>query len=147
MFPIFSFAHVMRVLAAILLFGTAAQAGTWWNAEWTIRKKITIDTSSAAGNISEPIGGATVLLRFHDANLQFAAAKEDGSDLRFVAEDDKTVLPHSVEKFDPLMNEAFIWVKLPEVKPGAQTNFWLYYGNAGPKAVRSDDAKGALDAD
>ncbi len=137
----------MRVFAAVLLLGAAAQAASWWDAEWTIRKKITIDTGSTGGNISEPIGGATVLLRFHDANFQFGVAKEDGSDIRFVSEDDKTVLPHSVEKYDALMNEAFVWVKLPEVKPGAQTSFWLYYGNAGPKATRSDDAKGAYDAE
>lgn len=122
--------------------------GAWWNAEWTIRKKVTVDTSAAAGNLSEPVGGAAVgLLRFSDANLQFGATREDGSDLRFVAEDGKTLLTYHIEKIDPLLNEAFVWVKLPEIKSGGATNFWLYYGNAAGQISAVADAKATYDAD
>ena len=74
-------------------------------------------------------------------------AKEDGSDIRFIAADDKTVLTYHIEKYDSLMSEAFVWVKVPDVKPGAQTTIWMYYGNAGNKAVKVDDAKGTYDTD
>ena len=36
-----------------------------------------------------------------------AAAADGGADLRFIAEDGKTVLPYQVEKWDGLLNEAF----------------------------------------
>src|SRR4051812_33794270 len=92
---------------------TPAFGKSWWKEEWTIRKKITIDTGSAGVPIADPIGAGTVLVRLHDGNFQFAAAREDGSDIRFVSEDDKTLLPHHVEKYDGLLNEAYVWVKLP----------------------------------
>lgn len=135
------------LLATLLLAGTASAKSTWWDEAWTLRKKITVDTTANGGNVGEQIGGAVVLVRLFDGNLQFANAKEDGSDIRFVAEDDKTLLTYHIERYDSLLNEAFAWVKLPEVKPGAQTSFWLYYANQGEKAVSVNDAKGTYDAD
>src|SRR5262249_11717129 len=41
--------------------------------------------------------------------------------------------------------EAFVWVKVPDLKPGEKTSIWLYYGNAGSKATRVDDPKGTYD--
>ncbi|RYD78053.1 MAG: DUF2341 domain-containing protein, partial [Verrucomicrobiaceae bacterium] len=112
------------------------------NAEWTLRKKITLDTTAEGAAITEPVGTAVVLLRLHDGNYQFMGAKEDGSDLRFVAEDDKTLLTYHLEKYDGLLNEAFVWVKVPDVKPGSKLSFWLYYGNQGETATRVENAKG-----
>ena len=137
---------------ALLLSSAAPRAAaespkTWWDKEWSIRKKLTLDASPAGGAISEAIGTATVLVRLHDGNFNFGAAKEDGSDLRFVAADDKTLLPYHIEKFDPLFNEGFVWVKVGDLKPGAATVFWLYYGAAGEKATVVADAKASFDAE
>jgi len=126
-----------------LLIPTVARA--WWNGEWSLRKKITIDTSATGTAINQPIGSAAVLLRLHDGNFQFAAAKDDGSDIRFVAADDKTLLPYHVEKYDSLLNEAFIWVKIADLAPGGKTSFWLYYGNTGNTATRVDNSKATYD--
>ncbi|MEO7932820.1 MAG: DUF2341 domain-containing protein [Chthoniobacterales bacterium] len=131
---------LLTILAIIAL---SSSSHAWWKPEWTLRKKITVDTSSNA--ISEPIGTAPVLVRLHDGNFQFLAAKEDGSDIRFVAGDDKTPLAFHIEKYDSLLNEAFVWVKIPELKPNIATNIWLYYGNAA--AEKSGDAKATYDAD
>ncbi|HVS52037.1 MAG TPA: DUF2341 domain-containing protein [Opitutaceae bacterium] len=131
----------------LFLLACATPARAWWNADWTTRKKITIDAAPAAGAIADPVGPAVVLVRLHDGNFQFASAKPDGSDLRFVAADDRTPLAFHIEKFDSLLNEAFVWVKVPDVKPGAQTTFWLYYGNGGNSAARIDDPKGTYEAD
>jgi biopolymer transport protein ExbB len=133
------------LLSCMLFCGVAAQAGTWWDKHWTMRKRVTIDTSAAGVPIGEPIGKAAVLVRLYDGNFQFMSAKDDGSDVRFVASDDKTLLPYHVERYDPVMYEAFVWVQLPEVKASGQTMFWLYYGN--PAATRADDPKGTYDAE
>jgi len=127
-----------------LLCASSARA-SWWNKEWTIRKKIDIDTSTAGAPIADPIGTTAILVRLHDGNFKFTEAKEDGSDIRFVASDDKTLLTYHIEKYDALLNEAFVWVKIPDLKPGAKTTFWMYYGNAGSKATRVDDPKGTYD--
>ena len=142
------FTRTLLGALALLTFCTNAFAGgSWWDKAWTSRKKITVDASASGANITEPIGGATILLRLYDANFTFASAKEDLGDLRFVAEDDKTVLPHHVEKLDTLMGEALVWVKVPDVKPGAKNSFWMYFGSGDPKAVKSEDSRTCYDAD
>ena len=133
------------LLFAIALFLSSHPAQAWWNKEWTIRKRIDIDTTTAGAPIADPIGTVALLIRLHDGNYKFTEAKEDGSDLRFLAADDKTLLAYHIEKYDALLNEAFVWVKIPDLKPGAKTSIYMYYGNAGSKATRADDPKGTYD--
>ena len=135
----------LGLLTCLLFVALTNNTLAWWDSDWTIRKKIEIDTSTAGTPIADPIGTTAILIRLHDGNFRFPDAKEDGSDIRFIAADDKTVLTHHVEKFDSLLNEAFVWVKLPDLKPGTKTTFWMYYGNAGSKATRVDDPKGTYD--
>jgi len=129
-------------ILASLLFGGTVQA--WWNDEWPARKKVTLDVSDKGLALPEGAGDVPLLIRLHEGNFRFELAKEDGSDLRFVAADDKTLLPYHIEKWDSLMGEGFVWVKVPDVKPGGQVTFWMYYGNGGPKAVKADDSKGTF---
>ena len=131
----------------LLFLAQAAHASNWWNDAWSYRKKITLDATATGVAIADPIGTAPVLVRLHAGNFQFGVAREDGSDLRFVAEDNQTLLPYHIEKFDALMGEAFVWVKVPEVKPGAKTSFWLYCGNGSPKLDNGSDVKGTYDPD
>jgi biopolymer transport protein ExbB len=131
------------LIATLVLMPSPAKA--WWNDDWSMRKKITLDSSAAGANITDPIGTTPVLVRLHAGNFRFSSAKEDGSDLRFVAGDDKTPLKYHVEKFDPLLAEGLIWVAVPNVAPGAKTDIWLYYGDK--KAVSVADAKGTYDPD
>lgn len=124
----------LRILSLLALLASASTSFAWWDKAWTGRKSFTVDTTSEGGAISEPIGTTAVLVRLHGGNFNFGAVKEDGSDLRFVSGDDKTVLPHRIEKWDGLMNEAFVWVQVPAVKPGEKTPLWLYFGNAESEA-------------
>src|SRR5580704_3464046 len=103
--------HFIRHLLFGCLFALtlASPAHAWWSSDWTLRKKITVDTTAAGVAIADPIGTAAVLIRLHDGNFQFAAANENGDDLRFVAADDKTLLPYHIEKYDSVLNEAFVW--------------------------------------
>jgi biopolymer transport protein ExbB len=135
----------------LALLGSCVFCGTtqaWWNPDWTVRKKITIDTGATGVPISDAIGASPVLIRLHDGDFQFASAKDDGSDIRLVAGDDKTPLAFHIEKYDSLLGEAFVWVKVPDLKPGAATTFWLYYGNSGAKPMTGGaDAKATYDSD
>jgi biopolymer transport protein ExbB len=135
------------VLLALLFLAALwpSPASAWWNEQWTLRKKITIDTGPSGAGISDAIGATPVLVRLHVGNFRFGAAKEDGGDLRFVAADDKTPLKHHVEKYDSLLGEALVWVGVPDLKPGAKNDIWLYYGNQ--KTPAAVDAKGTYDPD
>ena len=94
-----SFAHVFAafVLAAVLC---PQQAAAWWNDEWSMRKKISIDTAPSGASVTDAIGRTPILVRLHVGNFRFGSAKDDGGDLRFIAGDDKTPLKHHVEKYD-----------------------------------------------
>lgn len=124
--------RLFALFALALLLPMSAHA--WWNEDWTVRKKITLDTQAAALNAE--LTDLPVLVRLSTAGFDFLSAKEDGSDLRFVAEDDKTVLAHRIERFDSLNELAFVWVRVPRVAAGnAAQHVWLYYGNdAAPPA-------------
>lgn len=134
---------LLGLVLALSLFPSQAKA--WWNDDWQLRKKITIDASATGANITDPIGAAPVLIRLHVGNFRFGSAKEDGSDLRFVAADDKTPLKHHIEKYDSLLGEALVWVAVPNLQPGTKTEIWLYTGNK--KAVATSDPKGTYDPD
>lgn len=135
-------------LLTLTIASSALPARAWWNPDYTLRKKITIDTTAAGGGIQDPIGTMPVLIRL-SGEFNFSAAKDDGSDLRLIAGDDKTPLAFHIEKFDSLLGEAFIWVKVPDIKPGATTSIWLYYGDNAPDkpAPGAADAKATYDGD
>jgi biopolymer transport protein ExbB len=139
-----------KFLLAVFLLQVAwcCSAKAWWNPDWTLRKKITIDAGSTGVLISDPIGTSPVLIRLHDGDFQFASARDDGSDIRFVGGDDKTPLQFHIEKYDSLLGEAFVWVKVPDLKPGATTTLWLYYGNTSSKPMPGGaSAKATYDDD
>jgi biopolymer transport protein ExbB len=120
-----------------------AAEDAWWNPAWTQRQMLTLNTGSDGAAIAEAAAGATVLVRLTDSNFQFGSAREDGSDLRFVAADGKTLLPHQIESYDGVLNEAFIWVGLPEVTPASKASIYVYFGNtdgAMPAAAKPADA-------
>lgn len=130
---------IRHSIAAALLVSTAIlhaeDKAAWWNKDWTQRQQLTIDPSAASGASGE----ATLLLRVADGSV-FSSAREDGGDLRIVSSDGKTVLPHHVERYDGLMGEAYVWVKVPELK---KETLHLYFGNANaPAPGKASDAYG-----
>lgn len=132
-----------RFLAAALLLSSftpmAASAQDWWNADWTERRKVTLDAGGARG-ITEEVKRAPVLVRLHSGVLDFSKVKPDGSDLRFLGADGKTPLTYHIERFDPAAEIGLIWVDVPSVKPGARQDIWLYYGAAAAKPVANSGA-------
>jgi biopolymer transport protein ExbB len=129
----------------LLITASATLAGPWWNAEWTLRKRITIDTTDKGYAIGNPIGTTAVLVRLKDANF-IPDLPSDGSGLRFLADDDKTLLSYHVDTWDETMQEASVWVKIPDLKPDVATHIWLYYGNSKPPEKKFEP-KATYDAD
>ena len=135
-------AMLVVMLTGLLMAGLSQAA---WNADWKQRVKIGLNTAADGLPIASAVDSPAVLIRLHTGNFQFAEAKPDGTDLRFIASDDKTPLKFHIEKFDGLNELAFVWVQVPKLAPGAKDAFiWLYHGN--PTAAAGDDAKGSYDA-
>ena len=132
----------LTAIALTLCSLLPATAHAWWNADWSERAKITLNTSAQGLETKEAASGVAVAVRLHSGNFDFAAAKEDGSDLRVVAGDDKTPLKFSIERFDGINELAVLWVQVPSVLPGTDKNvFYVYGGNT--KAAAEADAGSA----
>ncbi len=134
------------IALASLLAAVSCSAQTWWNDAWTVRKAIGVRGSAAGAAQGSPVGTAPVLVRLFDGNFTFDSAQENGSDLRFVLADGKTVLPHHIERYDRGLNEALVWVQVPEIQSGVATTLYLYSGNAASPSP-SQEAKATYDAD
>jgi biopolymer transport protein ExbB len=137
-------------ICALALACVGASAGAaraeWWNGDWQYRVKIDADAGPKGANIGEPIGRTQVLIRLTQGNFKFDSAKQDGTDLRFVAGDDKTPLHYHIEKWDGLVDQvALIWVDVPDLAPGTASPFFMYWGN--PKANDAADAHATYDPD
>jgi biopolymer transport protein ExbB len=120
-------------------------AKAWWDGDWSSRKKITIDAGTKGAALPADAGRIPLLVRLHDGNFKFADAKDDGSDIRFIAGDDKTPLKFHIDTYDGLLGVALIWVDVPSVTVGQATDIWMYWGN--PKAIAGGDPKGTYDPD
>jgi biopolymer transport protein ExbB len=142
--------NAVRRLLLVLLTVVPAVSHAWWNEEWNFRKELTLDLTAAGADVAGTAIDVPVLIRLHIGNFgYFADTKPDGSDLRFVAGDDKTPLKFHIERYDPVEQMAFLWVKVPRLAGGTNTEkIFLYYGNkdapAGADVAGTFDAKQVL---
>ncbi|KQT41875.1 MULTISPECIES: MotA/TolQ/ExbB proton channel family protein [unclassified Methylophilus] len=122
----------LGLLTSLCLLTLALPVKAAWNADWATQQKITIDTA----NIKEAVNQAPVLVRLHSGNFDFTGANVDGSDIRFIAADDKTELMFSLEKYDAVNELAVAWVVLPQLSSANKDlAIGLYTGNESAKAT------------
>jgi biopolymer transport protein ExbB len=135
---------VLRILLLALLC-MPSMSYAWWGDDWNFRKEISFDLSKTGANIAGSVQDVPVLIRLHAGNFgYFNDVKKDGSDFRVVDGDDKTPLKFHIERFDPVNQLAFLWVRVPQVAGGSNNQkIFLYYGN--PKATSASDSGGTYD--
>ena len=141
------FSRLTVVAASIIIvsiFAGSIQAHAWWDDKWQFRRKIVFDTTSTGADVKENLNETAVLLRLHTGNFSFAAARDDGSDIRFMSGDDKLPLKSQKELCDAANEIALFWVKVPRIMAGSKQDFiWIYYGNK--SAAQVQDQGGVYD--
>ncbi len=133
-------------LLLFIPFTASGEATEWWNKSWQYRQKISFDTTPSGVDISENIDDFPLLVRLHSGNFNFANAKNDGTDIRFISSDGQNLLKHHIERFDSIEEIALLWVRLPRVSAKTATEYiWMYYGNE--SAVGGQDINGTYAVD
>jgi biopolymer transport protein ExbB len=130
-----------QLVMAGVLWSLASVSLAWWQGDWAYRKQIVIDGSATGAALSGDVSNVPVLVRLHEGVFHFTDAKPDGSDIRFVTDDDKTPLKFHIDKFDSVFNMAQIWVQLPKLTAKEPVKIWMYYGNT--KAAAAADPSSA----
>ncbi|MFC7379190.1 DUF2341 domain-containing protein [Brevundimonas sp. GCM10030266] len=115
------------LLAAVAALAVATPALAWWEQEFAYRTRINLNT--AAAGVSAEVARAPVLVRLHTGNFNFADVKADGSDLRFVAGDDRTPANFHIERWNAQEQQALVWVDVQNLQPGQPAAIYAYYGN------------------
>ncbi|QCI79141.1 DUF2341 domain-containing protein [Hankyongella ginsenosidimutans] len=115
----------------------AAQA--WWNKDWAFRQQVILDATASGVPLQGNLNEVPVVVRLHTGNFSFAALRDDGADLRFIAQDDVTPLTFHVERFDWVSELAIVRVMVPALSAGEKLPVWVYYGN--PEATPASDKK------
>lgn len=117
--------------------GPGGPPADWWNASWGHRHLIAIDMRKVPGNLTgSPLTGFPVLVKLTPQTFDYAAAKSDGSDLRFVLPDQTTVLPYDIDTFTSA-GTSLVWVRMLMLMSGMPQQLFVYHGNAGAPAVAS----------
>lgn len=117
-------------------------SGITCTTSWTNRRKITINNSASAENLTN----YPLLIKLNSSRIDYSKTQSGGQDLRFVdPSNDNLVLPHEIEEFDE-SGDDYVWVKVPQIDSGSTTDYiWMYYGNA--SASNGEDAINVWDTD
>ena len=131
-------------LTGFVMLCMPIMALAWWHDDWNSRRQISVDAAATGADIQQTVNDFPLLIRLHAGNFgYFADLAENGRDIRFV-QDDKTPLHYQIEQIDSLSEIGLIWVRVPQVRGGVDTDsFWLYYGNE--KAPDGSDSKSVYD--
>lgn len=140
-------ARLKKSVAGFLLAGamisSATPAFAWWESGYAYRTRIDLNTSAAG--VTGDLSQTPVLIRLHSGNFSFKDVKADGSDIRFVAGDDRTPLKFHIEKWSPQEQQALVWVDVAGLKAGAASAIYVYYGNK--DARQGQDVAGTFGPD
>jgi biopolymer transport protein ExbB len=102
----------------------------WWDEAWTRRRKITIKSADLTG----PVQSFPLLVR-----LPQGVGRPGGEDLRFVATDQRTLLPYELDTAP--LSGALVWVRIPEISNTDRAPVvWVYYGNDAAPSTSSGAA-------
>jgi hypothetical protein len=70
-----------------------------------------------------------LLVRLHKGIFDFSQATSDGSDLRF-SNSRGEPLSYQIEQWNPVLDKASIWIRIPEIHGNSRQEIRMYWGNS-----------------
>ncbi|MBN1760196.1 MAG: DUF2341 domain-containing protein [Chitinispirillaceae bacterium] len=100
---------------------------------WRYGYRLVLNTSPSGADVSGDVFDFPLLVRLNDNTFVFSEADSGGEDLVFAGRNGK-ILPHEIERWDPVAQLAEVWVKIDTVYGNDATqSIKMYWGN--PAAV------------
>ncbi len=130
-------------LLALVGLLPAVDASAWWNTSWSHRRKLTLN-NTAPGATAQTAFPVLIVLDSLNVRIDYGKTQNAGQDLRFVDDDDTTLLAHEIEKWDESGNSS-VWVRVPLVNASNTDFIWVYYGN--PTVGDGQNPTGVWDVD
>jgi len=105
---------------------------TWYDSDYSYKKKITIDKTKVAGDETD----FPVLISVTDNDLRDEAngghvKSASGYDIIFTNGTETAQLNHEIERYVNTNGLLVFWVKIPSLSSTADTDFYIYYGKTG----------------
>lgn len=127
----------------IVIQGSGAHQGNYgvapdgtWNASWAYRQVLSFNASSTTTDTYN----FPARVHLTGANFNFTQAETNGEDIRFT-DSNGVQLPHEIESWDSVGQDAVVWVRAPVVRQaGAYSDYvYMHWGN--PVAPDGQDAQ------
>jgi biopolymer transport protein ExbB len=107
----------------------------WYDPSWLYRQRITINHTRVAEDLTD----FPVLITDAIAHASlFTHARSDGAEIVVTGGDETTRLKRELVTYDTVAGELELYVRIPSLSSVADTEVYIYYGNAG--AAEENDA-------
>lgn len=115
----------------------------WYDNDWSNRFKVTIDNTKVSADLTD----YTVYLELADIGAGhgfWGNVNSDGSDIRITKSDETTEVPREIVNIDTTGKTGEVYFKASgTLSSTADTDFWVYYGNAGASEPAADSTYGS----
>src|SRR3990167_5201660 len=128
-------------LFALLIFPRGAFAVDWYNVSWDYRVKITVQNGKVDADVTDfPV---YVNINNLPAGFHTNVNQTDARDIRVTKSDGTTELPREVVFYTAASDTGELHFKADSVANATDTDFYIYYGNAGASDYAISDTYGA----
>ena len=128
------------ILSFVAPFSVLADpSDPWYNGSWAYRVTVTVNNAQVDADLTDYpvyVDLSTLPAGFH------TNVKSDGSDIRVTSGDGTTELAREVVIYDAATDTGELHFKAPTVASATDTEFYIYYGNAGASDYARADTYG-----
>lgn len=93
----------------------------WWDNSWTHYRTLTIESDYIGSTLNN--FPCLVIIP-----TEVGSIADGGDSIRFLATDHATEWDYEIELWDGA-SDSFVWVEIPEILSGTDTEFYMYYNN------------------
>ena len=107
---------------------------------WKFHRRMYLNTTATGADIAGNVTDFPVLVRLSNENFDFSETDSNGYDCRFTSNDNQ-LIPFSVERWNPQLQHAEIWVKIDTIFGNSDSQYFtMYWGKPGAATAENSPA-------